>query len=72
MPKLNRQLILIAQKFSVKMPKKNDGYDGKKMTEMTDLFFFQKKKIFLEIFIFPQKNVPENVTQLLDRWLLTF
>ena len=71
MPKLNRQLILIGQEFSVKMPKKNDGYDGKKMTEMTDLFF-SKKKIFLEIFVFAQKNVPYNVTQLLDRWLLTF
>ena len=43
-PKLNGQLILVSQKFSVKMPKKNDGYDGKKMTEMTDIFV--KKKIF--------------------------
>ena len=41
------------------------------MTEMTDLFFFKKKK-FLKIFIFEQKNVPDNVTQFLDRWLLTF
>ena len=42
---------------------KNDGNDG---------FVFFQKKIFLKIFIFAQKNVPDNVTQFLDRWLLTF
>ena len=43
-PKLNGQLILVSQKFSVKMPKKNDGYDVKNMTERTDVFV--KKKFF--------------------------
>ena len=45
MPKLNGQLILVSQKFSVKMPKKNDGYDVKNMTEMTDVFV--KKNFFV-------------------------
>ena len=70
MPKLNRQLILIDQKFSVKMPKKMTDMTGK--NDGNDGFVFFKKKDFLEIFIFAQKNVPDNVTQLLDRWLLTF